>query len=210
MKYKINNIEYDVEIVRKSNKNTYIRVKDDLIITVTTNYFVSKIQILKLLKENELFLKKALSKRKNNIEKEYLFYFLGKKYDIIIMPINDIDIIEDRIYISSKDNLNKWLKKQTETIFKERIDFWYNNFEENIPYPIMKIRDMKTRWGVCNRKNNSITINFQLIKYDIKYIDYVVIHELSHFIHFDHSKNFWNLVIKYCPNYKKIRKELKN
>ncbi len=67
---------------------------------------------------------------------------------------------------------------------------------------------MKTRWGVCNRASNTVTLNTNLIKYDISKLDYVIIHELSHFIHFNHSKAFWLTVSKYCPNYKIIRKEL--
>ena len=82
-------------------------------------------------------------------------------------------------------------------------------FEENIPYPNLKIRKMKTRWGVCNRKNNNVTLNSELIKYGYDQIDYVITHELSHFVHFNHSKDFWMTVSKYCPNYKKIRKSLK-
>ena len=46
---------------------------------------------------------------------------------------------------------------------------------------------MKTRWGVCNIKDNSVTLNSKLIEYDIQALDYVIIHELSHFIHFNHS-----------------------
>ena len=69
---------------------------------------------------------------------------------------------------------------------------------------------MKTRWGVCNKKTNTVTLNSELIKYDISKIDYVIIHELSHFLHFNHSRSFWNQVEKYCPNYKKIRNELKD
>lgn len=68
---------------------------------------------------------------------------------------------------------------------------------------------MKTRWGVCNRKDNSVTLNSELIRYEADKLDYVIIHELSHFVHFNHSKNFWNLVSKYCPNYKQARKDLK-
>ena len=69
---------------------------------------------------------------------------------------------------------------------------------------------MKTRWGVYNRKNHTITLNSRLIEFDTEKIDYVITHELSHIIHFDHSEYFWQLVSKYCPNYKKIRKELKD
>ena len=69
---------------------------------------------------------------------------------------------------------------------------------------------MTTRWGVCNIRDNSVTLNTKLIEYDIEKLDYVIIHELSHFIHFNHSKSFWNQVEKYTPNYKQIRKELKD
>ena len=75
---------------------------------------------------------------------------------------------------------------------------------------MLKIRKMKTRWGVCNKKTKTITLNSELMKYSIDKLDYVIVHELSHFIYFDHSKNFWKQVEKYCPCYKKIRKELKD
>ena len=83
-------------------------------------------------------------------------------------------------------------------------------YEEKIPFPTLKIRKMSSRWGVCNRKNNSVTLNSQLMMYDVEIIKYVIIHELCHFIHFNHSKSFWDSVEKYCPNYKLLRKTLKN
>ena len=95
-------------------------------------------------------------------------------------------------------------------IFKERLDIWYNTFEENIPYPNLRIRKMTTRWGVCNKKTNTVTLNSELMKYSLDKLDYVIIHELAHFVHFNHSKNFWLLVSKYCKNYKEIRKELRD
>ena len=68
---------------------------------------------------------------------------------------------------------------------------------------------MKTRWGVNHKRDDSVTLNAKLIRYDIKTIDYVIIHELSHFIHFDHSKAFWQTVEKYMPDYKERQKLLK-
>ena len=68
---------------------------------------------------------------------------------------------------------------------------------------------MKTRWGVNHKLDDSITLNSKLIRYDTKIIDYVVIHELSHFVHFDHSRNFWKTVEKYMPDYKKAVRALK-
>lgn len=69
---------------------------------------------------------------------------------------------------------------------------------------------MTSRWGVCNIKNHNVTLNSELSKYDINALDYVIVHELSHFIHHNHSKDFWLLVGKYYPNYKNIRKMLRN
>ncbi len=209
MKYRIDDIDYDVIIEKKNNKNTYIRIKEDNSIYITTNYFSSKSYLKKLLDNNYLTLKKMIDKNKLKQEKNNHFYFLGKKYDIIIVPTFDIEICEDKIFVKSMDYLNKWLKKQIEQIYKERLDYIYSLYNEDIPYPKLRIRKMKTRWGVCNHKDNIVTLNSELIKYGIKQIDYVIIHELSHFIYFDHSKNFWLQVAKYCKDYKNIRKTLK-
>ena len=209
MKYVIDGIEYEVILVKKNNKNTYIRVKEDGKIYISTNYLVSKNYIKQLLDNNYQAIKKMIERNNIKQEKNKSFYFLGKKYDIIIVPTFEIDITEDKIFVKSEDYLNKWLKKQIEKIYKERLDYIYNLYQEKIPYPKLRIRKMSTRWGVCNRSNNVVTLNSELIKYGIKQIDYVIVHELSHFIYFDHSKNFWLQVSKYCKDYKEIRKTLK-
>jgi predicted metal-dependent hydrolase len=138
-------------------------------------------------------------------------YFLGEKYDIInIDNFIDIDIDNKKIYINSEEDLEKLYRKKAEEIFSQRLEVMFHRFEENINYPKLKVRDMKTRWGVCNRKNKTITLNLNLIKYDLEKIDYVIVHELCHLVYFDHSNNFWLLVHKYIPNYKQIRKSLRD
>lgn len=206
MKYELDDKIYNVIIKKKGNKNTYIRVDENNNIIVTTNYFITNNKIKKILDDNIKFLNKALNK-----EKKEGFYLMGKKYDIIIDEnIKNIEINNNIIRVKSLKYLNNWYKKEIFKIFKDRLDFYYNKFDENIPYPILKIRIMKTRWGVCNRKIKSVTLNFNLVKYDYDCLDYVIVHELSHFVHFDHSKEFWNTVSKYYPNYKIIQKKLKN
>lgn len=210
MKYEIDNQIYEVVITKKNNKNTYIRVKNDLKIYVTTNYLTSKYYVKKLLSENENSIKRMLTIQQKKNEKQGKFYYLGKEYDIIIMPtIDNLTFIDDKIMVKSNDQLKRWYKKQMNKIFKEHLDYNYHLFEEKIPYPILKIRTMKTRWGVCNKRDNSVTLNANLLRETVDKLDYVIIHELSHFVHFDHSKEFWNLVGKYCPQYKKIRQEMK-
>lgn len=210
MIYRFEDKDYEVEIIRKGNKNTYVRITDDLKIQVTTNRFVTKNDIKKLLDNNHAFLKKALNKSINRQEKNQKFYYLGKIYDIVIAPSFDqIELSDNKIYVSDNKSLDKWILKQMQLVFKQRLEYNYNLFEENIPFPNLKIRNMKTRWGVCNRKNITVTLNSSLIKESIDKIDYVIIHELSHLVHFDHSKAFWSVVEKYCPNYKSIRKDMK-
>lgn len=211
MTYEIDGNKYQVVIEKKANRNTYIRVKDDLTISVTTNYLASKHYIRNLLDDNYDALKKMLNKRLKEQERSEKFFYLGKKYDIIIVPtIDKIEIDDGRIYVKSQDILEKWYKKEIKRIIEERFMFNLNKFKEVKFIPKLKIRTMKTRWGVCNKRDNSVTINSRLIEYSIDKLDYVIIHELSHFIHFDHSKSFWNLVGYYCKDYKKIRKELRD
>ena len=68
---------------------------------------------------------------------------------------------------------------------------------------------MKTRWGVCNRSSNVITLNTELLKKEIDLIDYVIIHELCHFYEANHSSRFWKQVEKRYPKYKEARKRMK-
>ena len=210
MKYKIDNTEYEIIVIKKNNKNTYLRVKDDLKIYITTNIFASKHYIYSLLDDNIDSIKKMINQQKKQIKKKDYFYYLGNRYEVFIDNVDEVKFLDDAIFVDSEKVLDKWLKKEIKKLFQERLDYNYNRYLEKIPYPKLKIRNMKTRWGVCNIRDNSVTLNEKLIEYSIDKLDYVIIHELSHFIHFNHSKLFWNQVSKYAPNYKQIRKELKD
>ena len=211
MTYEINGKKYPVIVEKKNNRNTYIRIKEDLTISVTTNYLTSNNYIKKLLDENYVALEKMLNKRLKELKRSEKFFYLGQKYDIIIVPTLDkIEFDNSHIYVKDRDTLNRWYKAEIKRIIEERFIANLNEFKEVNFLPKLKIRKMKTRWGVCNKRDDSVTINSRLIEYSLDKLDYVIIHELSHFVHFDHSKDFWNLVASYCQNYKKIRKELRD
>ena len=205
MEITLNDKIYKVEIIKKNNRNTYIRVKNGVIVA-TTNYLCTKKQIEKLIKDNEQSIIKMIEKDEKTQNKQENFYYFGTKYDIIY-GFDTIEFTKDKIFVKNNETLNKYLKKEITRIYQERLDYWYNIFEENIPIPNLKIRKMTTRWGVCNIKNHNITLNYNLINYDISCLDYVIVHELSHLIHPNHSKKFWLVVEKYYPNYKQIRKK---
>lgn len=211
MKYEIDGTLYDVIITKKNNKNLYIRVKEDGNIYVTCNYFTTKGEIKKILDSNITSLRKMLFKVNNKKLKKDSFLYLGREYEVIFdEKLNSTYIKDDKIFSKNILSLNKWYKEEIIRVFDERFVYVFNHFNEDIKSPILKIRSMKTRWGVYNRVNHTITLNSKLIEFDISKIDYVIIHELSHIIYFNHSKDFWNLVEKYCKNYKSIRKEMRD
>ena len=201
---------YNVNIIRKNIKHTYIRVKNNEIV-VTTNYLTPKIYINKLIKDNAEYLEKTINHQKKKEEKNKDFYLFGTKYNIIYDTNYKNVVIENNNIITPNDIvLTKYLDSIIKETFSKQLSLWYNTFEEKLPVPNLKIRKMKSRWGVCNIKNNNVTLNYYLYKYNKDCLDYVIVHELSHFLEGNHSKNFWKIVEKYYPNYKETRKKLRS
>lgn len=207
--YKYNDKEYKVQIEKKkTTKNLYIRVKEDLTIYVTCHTRTSDALIQKTILDNQKAIEKMITRReKLQKEKEY-FYFLGKRYDIVYNNQVDIQFGENKVFLSHDFDLDKWLKKQALALFRTHLEYCYASFSRTIPKPSLRIRKMKTRWGVCNTRDKIITLNLELIKKDVKYLDYVIYHELSHLVYPNHSTNFWKVVEENCKDCKKFRKEL--
>lgn len=207
----INDKEYDLVITYKNNKNMYLRVKEDLKIHITCNKYVSNTLISKFVLDNKDMILENIKRYENKqITNENYLIYQGKKYEIVYIVKNQIIFTNNKVFINRSFNKDNFYKKQAKLIYLQRLNNIYNQIEEDIPYPALKIRNMKTRWGVCNVKTKTITLNLELIKMPEKYLDYVIIHELCHLKHPNHSKDFWNMVSKYEPLYKKIRKEMKN
>ncbi len=206
----LNNVSYPVEIVKKkTTKNTYIRIKEDLTINVTTNARSSDQSIHRLLEQKKEALEKMLHKQQTKNENNSDFHYLGKRYRIVFTNQKEMIIGSSKVFMNKEQDLDKFYKKEAKRIYKEHLDAIYSKFSYKVPYPALKIRKMTTRWGVCNTKEKIITLNLELMKRDLKYLDYVIVHELSHLIHANHSKSFWEVVEENEPNYKKIRKEMK-
>lgn len=210
MRIEIDDELYEVDITRKlGNKNTYLRVKEDMKIYVTTNTFVSNREIEKTILNNKESVLKMIEKVSKKMKKKEEFYYLGKKYDVIYTSNEGIVLGQEKVFINKEADLDKWYKKEASRIFKERLDYCYNRFSRNIPYPTLTIRKMTTRWGVCNTRDIRVTLNLELMKKPIYCLDYVIMHELSHLIHPNHSSAFWGVVSENCKEYKEIRKIMK-
>lgn len=213
MQMKINDKVYDIEITKKiGNKNTYLRVKDDMKIYVTTNTFVTNKEIENIILKNKDSIIKMIARMEKKQEKKENFYYLGKQYDVVRTSMEGITLGENKVFINkniTEEEKDKWYKKEASNLFKEHLDLCYNRFSRNIPYPSLTIRKMTTRWGVCNTKEKRVTLNLELMKKPLFCLDYVIMHELSHLIYANHSKDFWALVQENCKEYKEIKGYMK-
>lgn len=198
----------DVIIEHKQNKNLYIRVTDNLELSVTCNKRVSEKEILDIINKNSKSLIKMYNRKLKELDNNSIFYYLGKPYTIIYnKDVGKYYIEEDCIIVKDEKMLNKFYANECVRVFTKELEK-YNPYFNYLPKYSLRVRKMKTRWGVCNRGNNTVTLNSELLKKDIRLIDYVVVHELSHFKEANHSDKFWHEVSLRYPNYKEARKEL--
>ncbi len=224
MDKKRENITIPYKIEEAKIKNIYIRVKDGQVI-VKCSPRVSKKYIEEVIYKKSAWISKKLAeyekeKQAGNLEKMEI---LGNEYDVKIeyKQINKIDVnVTNEVEISLPSQFeNKEISTQLKTRIKDAI-YTKVVFEETKlamqKYEMLtglnpekwRIRKINTAWGSCS-SNKNITISSNLAKFDRQTIEYVVLHELTHLKYMNHSKEFWQMVENYMPNYKQIRKQLK-
>ncbi|MFW5702621.1 MAG: M48 family metallopeptidase [Candidatus Dojkabacteria bacterium] len=110
----------------------------------------------------------------------------------------------------SKEKLREEFKNKLKDIAKEEI--WQNTTRYSalmrLPFAKLRVREQKTRWGSCSSKGN-LNFNWKLLLAPARVMNYVIVHELAHLEHPNHSKEFWKLVEQYHPSYKQDRNWLK-
>lgn len=221
------NYKYTLE--RKNVKNINLRIKSDKDIYVSANKRVSVATIETFIKSKETFILEALQRfeKSTKIETKIdyntgdeIIYF-GKKLKLkIVKSIKEgVKASGENIYIFVKDVderakkenlLKKWELTLAKEIFTKVINCFYPEFKAlGVAYPKLSIRTMTSRWGSCKPDGGKITLNLELLHKPKECLEYVVVHELVHFIHPNHSKDFWNFVGNIMPDYKK-RKDILN
>ena len=214
----INNNVINYKLMFKNKKNLSIKLdsKGELIVYSPLNISLEYIE--KILRSKEKWIISNINKIKNScINNNYnKIYFLGSEFisKIEISNSDDIYIENDTIVIKTKNLendyivglLSGWYKSQANTIIKERVDNLATKCSL-LPSRVL-IKNQKSRWGSCNSKKE-IRLNWRLILMPYYVIDYIIIHELCHIKHMNHSKDFWNLLEKYDSNYKNAEVWLK-
>ena len=194
-------------------KNSYISVNSEFKVVLKTPR-VSKQFIDKLLLDKEVWIRKQLLKLslnpppKINIEDELLLFG-----EIFSMDVKEALYLRDKLKKlrkTSKPNILKcyddFYKHYSLEYLPSRVEYFANIMD--LKYNLLKFRKMKSRWGSCS-SNRIITLNSELIKVKKELIDYVIVHELAHLVHMNHSKKFHSLVETYMPSSKALRRELR-
>jgi len=217
-------IHNNIQIIKKDIKNITLKVKPTCEVILTAPLLTTDEHIEYILKKRKDWINKKIVFYKANYKpqlKEYIsgenFKYLGKNYRLKIIQSDDECVKLQRgyiqIFIKDKSNLerkkrllNDWYLLKAENYFK-KIIAKYSSIV-NVDIQNIRIRQMKTRWGSCNSAKSYINLNSELIKKPLYSIEYVIFHELAHLIHPNHSREFYNYLSTYMPDWKKRKERL--
>jgi len=168
-----------------------------------------------LLTEKEIWIRKSLLKLQKNrtkplkLEDEVLLF--GEYYSIDAYEVQELQQKLSKIESGDSIKVLKCYDKFYKAKAKEHLSEVVQRYAQlmNLEFSELKFRKMKSRWGSCSSKR-VITLNSELMKVKKELIEYVVVHELAHLVHMNHSKLFHTLVDEYIPNSKTKRRELKS
>ena len=224
-------MEYRPQILKKDIKNMYLSVSPDCSVVLKVPKNTPEEYINNYLKEKENWIYKQITKFKQHREymedheekKEYIsgecFMYLGKQYRLKIhqsakeyveLNGNYVNVhVKDKNNIQKKKKLvEQWYKEKALYLFLKIRDEHYKRITDNKPE--LAIRKMKKRWGSCLYDKNKIILNLKLIEKPRYCVEYVIIHELAHLKHPNHSKNFYNYLTYLMPDWEWRREKLNN
>ena len=220
--YGTTNIAFDV--VFNNRKTMEIAVEPPNKITVTAPIGTKDEEILKKVESKGSWIIQKIYSFKHmqyrQIQREYVngesFMYLGRNYSLQIEVDLNIKKSEVKLYRGKfivkasdkyEDNIKKameqWYRNKSHELIGNRIKY-YSRFFNKKPTAI-KIKEQKKRWGSCTSKNE-LLFNWRGIMAKSNALDYIIVHEICHMYHKDHSKEFWQLVASVLPDYE-VRKE---
>lgn len=217
-------IEYNLSFATR--KSLGIKVLPDGLVKVIAPNDTSIIEINKKVKSKANWILKQqaffCSYKPHTPPRKYVngetHLYLGRQYKLQIIDdtINEIKIYRGAMIIKTKKSnpeylekkLNEWYKEKATLHFDEILNSSLLKFNKyKLGKPLVDIRLMQKRWGSCT-KSGKIILNTELIKAPKGSIEYVVIHELCHLIHYNHNKAFYDLQNSLSPNWGKWKEKL--
>lgn len=156
----------------------------------------------------------------NDLRHGGVLWFRGKPFKLFIehTGINKVNVNDETIVVEVKSKthitrsytiqkqLEQFFKQQANSYLLKRINYWSDK-TGLIPDKVI-VKKYKARWGSCNNYG-LISLNYFLMMVPDSVIDYVLVHELCHLKHLNHSPRFWQLVNNHFPNYLTAKQWLK-
>lgn len=218
-----------VKIVRKSIKNVHLKVFRSLEVVLSVPMQVPQEWIENFLSKRIKWIDEQITKYKlsggtntlDSIKNGTSVQMLGKDMRIVFQEDskNYIEVDEKRITLYLKDVTNeefaqkmflRWWKKAAEDVFQNELNSLYEKIfkKYQIAKPDIYVRKMKTLWGSCTPSKSKVTFNNYLFKANIRCIQYVVLHELTHLLYPNHSKQFYDFLTVHMPDWQERKKQL--
>ena len=219
----VENREICYRLERKDVKNLNLRIRKDGNVFVSANEMVSFEEIERFIYSKASYIFKAVDHFREMEQyrpqpKQYVsgetFYIQGRGLRLQVSRASKDAISSDGVYffLEVKDTndierkrriMTRFLNQQCKIVFSEVMEDLYPLVKKyGIEKPILRIRDMETRWGSCLTKKKIITLNKRLLEAPRNCIEYVVMHELCHLIHPNHSKQFYSFLTMLMPDWK--------
>ncbi len=205
------------QLIRSKRKTLSLQINNnaELVVRAPNRLSVEKIEQF-IDKKHDWINKKSESIQSKKIQKtSYIegekFLYLGNRYPLNINSKNPKKLAFNgntfSLHSGGKEEFLAWYKAAFKKIALPRLEYYAKNHKFN--YNQVRLKSQKTLWGSCSGSNN-INLNYLLICAPIAVVDYVIVHELCHTVHKNHSKDFWSLVEKILPNYKTNKSWLKD
>lgn len=213
-------VSFDYTIKRQRRKTMALHVLSDATVEARVPNWVAAPEVTHfveeradwVLQQQELMIEK-LALRPSYCEGD-LHPFLGMRLPLVLSEGRSrVDFIDEALHVRVRDradkalvkaSLDRWYRHQAEWLFSERLEHCYQLFdgiEPLKPFPELKIRKMRSRWGSCSSRG-IITLNAMLVQMPVECIDFVVTHELCHLWELNHSKRFYQLLNSVMPQWR--------
>lgn len=228
-KIKLQGCSIPYVLERKNVKNINLRIRQNGNVYVSANSSIPEEEIETFIMKKSGFVLDALKQFEEQEQyrqgpKQYVsgeaFYILGRGLRLQVRMGEKTSIYSDGVflYLFVKKPVNtvekerivtRYLDQQCRKVFGEILAETYPQFAKyGVAAPVLRIRNMETRWGSCLAKKGIITLNKRLLEAPRNCIEYVITHELCHFVHPDHSRAFYDLLTMFMPDWRERKKIL--
>ncbi len=185
-----------IHLIRSKRRTISLMIKDDGALLVRAPERTRIEYVNKFIKEKENWIAK---------HQELMKAFLKKKKTYKFITDEGILLLGKRVRpkgleLKNIDEIKLWYKKKAAILISKRLDFFTKKF--GLHYGALKITSARKRWGSCSGRND-MNFSWRLIMADKKAIDYVIVHEIAHIKHKDHSAKFWDCVESMMKDYRK-------